>query len=134
MSIYFKLYESDGITFRYTFPYVQETNAPQTVKKFTEIKGLRGDGSIVIKGSDDSWDLIVRCILTGENYDEITQKIDILESALEFAQPYILKIDKEEGGATVYSYRIKRLSPIEYPSSLRTDSQEAIIRLKANSW
>ena len=136
MTIRFKLYNSDGITLRYTFLLVQETNMPKTLERFTEIKGTRGIGSIIITGSGDSWDGIIRGFLVGDDYEEITQKIDALETAIEFAEPYYLKIDKVEGGASTYSYRVKRLEVIEYPASLRNSNkkQEYLVRFKIKSW
>jgi len=109
---------------------------PRTLERFTEIKGTRGIGSIIITGSEDSWDGVIRGFLVGDDYEEITQKIDALETAIEFAEPYYLKIDKVEGGASTYSYRVKRLEVIEYPASLRNSNkkQEYLVRFKIKSW
>jgi len=65
MNIDFKLYESDGVTERFLFPLVQETNAPLTEKKFTELEGIRGEGSIVIMGSEAAKDITIRGLITG---------------------------------------------------------------------
>ena len=136
MNIDFKLYNNDGVTLRYNFPLVQETNAPLTEKKFTELEGIRGEGSIVIVGSESAKDITIRGLITGDDYEEITTKIDALETALVFGTAYYLKIDKVEGGASTYSYKVRRLQPIRYSPCLREGygSQEYNIVLRANSW
>jgi len=138
MNINFQIFESDGLTPRYILPYVQRTNLPAPVDKFVEIKGIRGNNSIIVPGSNDSWDLVIRGILRGNNwtYEDVTSAIDALETALQFAEPYYIKIDKVEGGASKYSYKIKRLQTIEYSESLRNGKQVQgyNVILRVNSW
>lgn len=136
MGIRFKLYESNGITPRHTFSLVQETNVPNNPEKFTEIKGFRGQGSLVITGSEAAWDLTIRGFFNVDNYDDITAAIDALETALAFGEPYVLKIDKDIAQSTQYSYNIKRISSISYPNGLRNGNgfQEYSLTLRANSW
>lgn len=137
MNIRFRLMENDGLTLRHTFPLVQYTNVPQPMDKFVEIKG-RGNNSIIVPGSNDSWDLVIRGLLRGDNwtYENVTSAIDTLETALQFAEPYYIKIDKVEGGASTYTYKVKRLQPIEYSESLRNGIgvQEYLVTLKVNAW
>lgn len=132
----FKLYASDGITLLYTFTVVQETNAPQSPFRNIVIEGVRGKGCLVIPAGTASWDLEIKGYLTidgaVEGYKELTVKIDALESAVQLNTNYYLKIDKTE--STTYSYKVRRIEPIEYPQSLRTDSQEYVIKFKVNSW
>lgn len=136
MSIRFKLYESNGITERYTFSLVQETNAPNNPEKFTEVRGFRGQGSLVITGSEAAWDLIIRGLFNQDNYDDITTAIDALETALAFGEPYYLKIDKDLAQTSQYSYKIKRIVSIVYPNGLRNGKgfQEYSVTLRVNSW
>jgi len=133
---YFKLYASNGTDLVYTFPIVQSTNLPQTVKKTIEIKGQRGKGSIIVDGGNDTWDLEIRGLFVIDNadegYEEITVKIDTIESAIELNTPYVLRVDKTD--STYYEYNVKRINPITYPSSLRTDLQEYIVTFIVNSW
>ena len=77
-TIGFKLYKEDGISLQYTFELVQSTNLPQSSKRFAEIVGFRGNGSIVILGSDKPWDLIINGLLDCKDYDEVIEKIDEL--------------------------------------------------------
>lgn len=136
MGIRFKLYESNGITERYTFSLVQETNLPHNPKKFTEVKGFRGQGSLVITGSKAAWDLTIRGLFNQDNYDDITTAINALETALAFGEPYYLKVDKDAAHSTQYSYKVKRIQEISYPSGLRNGKgfSEYNITLRVNSW
>ena len=137
MSIRFKLYESDGITPRYTFPLVQETNVPNTPKKSAEIAGFRGQGSLVITGSEAAWDLTIRGKINQENYDSVITAIDALETALAFGEPYVLKIDKNIAQSSQYSYNVKRISSIELGGNELKNGKgtvEYTVVLRANSW
>lgn len=128
----FKLYASDGLTLVYTFPVVQYTNAPQSNKKSTLVESIRGNGGIIIPGSNAVWDLIVRFILLDDNYEDITTKIDALESAIVLHTAYVFKLDKTI--STSYSYNVKRVEPIEYSESMRVYDQEVTVKFKVNAW
>lgn len=132
----FKLYDSTGITLKYTFPIVQYTNAPQSPKKIVEIEGQRGKGSITIDGGGQAWDLEIRGLFmitsADEGYVEITAKIVDIEDKIQLNIPYILRIDKTD--STYFEYKVKRIEPINYSESLRTDSQEYRVILRVNSW
>lgn len=127
-----KLYQSDGLTLQYTFLVVQSTNMPQSVKKNALIEAKRGNGAIVIPGSDSSWEIVIHSILAGADYEAIDTKIAALETAIVLHTPYVIKFDKT--ATTTYSYNVKRILPIEYPDSLRIYDQLAIIKLLANAW
>ncbi len=132
----FKLYQADGTTLVYTFPLVQETNAPQSPMRAIVIDGIRGKGSLIIDAGDSSWDLMIRGLFAitdvSQGYEEIIAKIDDIENKIVANIPYILRIDKTP--STYFEYKVKRISPIEYPASLRTDSQEYVVNFKVNSW
>jgi len=136
MSIRFLLYEQNGITLRYTFPLVQETNLPHNPKKFTEVKGFRGQGSLVITGDEAAWDLTISGLFNQGDYDATITAIDALETALVFGDPYYLKIDKNAAHSTQYSYKVKRITEISYPTGLRNGKgfQKYNITLRVNSW
>ena len=128
----FRLYESDGVTLRHTFPAVVYTNAPQSIEKSVVIEGQRGDGCIVIPGGESSWDLQMRGTLTADDYDAIVVAMDALESAVQLNTKYVLKLDKTD--STTYSWNVIRIEPINYPESLRLNYQKYEITLKANAW
>ena len=92
----FRLYDSTGIVLLYEFLIVQKTNHPQSPVRSVEIEGQRGIGSIIIDGGTKAWDLILSGIIDGVDYDELTSKIDTMESAVAPNTPYILKINKTE--------------------------------------
>jgi len=129
---HFKLYASDGNTLLYTFIAVQSTNAPQTVKKSTTVEGIRGQGCIVIPGSDSSWTLEINGVLLADNYTALTVLIDALEGALVMFTNYIIIFNKSIN--TSYTYNVQRTEPISYPASLRTDYQEYQVKLKVGAW
>jgi len=128
----FKLYASDGTTLLYTFIAVQYTNIPNSIKKNTVIEGIRGNGCIIIPGSNASWDIEIRGILLADDYSTLTDLIDSLESTVVLCTNYVLKFDKDI--SETYNYNVQRIEPIEYSESLRTNYQEYTVRLKANAW
>jgi len=127
-----KLYASDGVTLTYTFPLVQSVNCPKTIKKNYIVEAKRGNGGIIIPGSDAMWDLEVKGFLVDEDYSAIIAKIDAMESAIVLFTQYIIKIDKTI--STTYSYNVKRVIDIQYPENLRCYDQEYLVTFKANAW
>jgi hypothetical protein len=128
----FKLYQTDGLTLVYTFPIVQSTNAPQSPVKAVEIEAIRGQGSIIIDGGVSSWDLTIRGLFYGDDYQALIAKVDDIESKIDTLTPYILKIEKTP--STHYEYKVKRIEPILYEESLRDNYIYYRITLKVNSW
>lgn len=132
----FNLYANDGVSLLYTFIAVQETNAPQSPMRYIEIEGQRGTGSLILEGGTKSWDLYIKGILyitnNTQGYSDLIGLVDALESTVALNTEYYLKIDKT--GSTTYSYKVKRLEPIEYTPNLRTDYIEYNVKLRVNSW
>lgn len=132
----FKLYNEANDTLLYTFELVQSSNHPQSPMRNVVIEGVRGEGCLVIPGGTPSWDLEIRGILmidgSTEGYEELVVKMDAMESAIALNTNYYIRIDKTV--STYYLYKVRRIESIEYPESLRTDSQEYVCRLKVNAW
>jgi len=132
----FKLYDSTGLNLLYEFLVVQRTNAPQSPLRHLSIEGNRGTGALIIEAGTPAWELEIEGIFVidnaSEGYEEITVKIDAIESAIALNTPYILRLDKTD--ATTYEYKVKRLNPIDYPTSLRNDSQEYRVVFLVGSW
>lgn len=126
------LYNSSGTGQIYTFPNVQSDNSPQDPFDYVEIDGLRGQGSIIIPGSEMSWDLELRFILCGTDYQDLISKIDTLESTIIKNTPYILKIDRTE--STTKDYKVKRLQSFNFDTSFRTSIQRVTAIFRVNSW
>lgn len=128
----FKLYNSTGLNLIYTFPVVQSTNVPQSPVKSVEIEGIRGQGSIIIDGGVSSWNLTIRGLFYGDDYEALIVKVDDIESKIVTLTPYILKIEKT--AVTQYEYKVKRIEPITYEESLRDNFIYYRINFKVNSW
>lgn len=132
-TVYYRLYDSTGVSVIYTFPYVQSDNSPQDPADYVEISGLRGTGSIIIPGSTQPWDLKLRFILVGDDYEDLIDQMDSLESTIVKNTKYVLKIGRTSGGSTK-DYNVKRLVPFEFSEGFRVDMQEVTCILRVNSW
>ena len=128
----FKLYNSAGDTLLYTFPVVQEINAPQSPINAMEITGTRGIGSIVIAGGTSPWNLIIKGVLIGDDYEAIVVAMDALEITVALNTAFLVRIDKTI--SSYYEYHAKRILPISYPENLRTSNQPYLVTLRINSW
>lgn len=131
-NVKYRLYDSTGASLLYTFPYVQSDNSPQDPKDFVEISGLRGVGSIIIPGSSQSWDLILRFVLSGVDYQDLISQIDSLETTVAPLTKYVLKIDRS--ASTTRSFNVMRLQPFIFSDSFRTDFQDVTVTFKVLSW
>ncbi len=125
----FKLYEADGTTLRYTFPVIFSANYPHSERNIIEHSNFRGKGSIPVDGGMSSWDLVLRGVLSAENYDDLMVLVADLEDKVVLNSPYVLKITKS--ATTTWDYFVKRITPIEYPEdSLRINFIEYTCKLR----
>lgn len=132
MATTFKIYASDGITPIYTFPVVFEANYPHTGKKIIEHENVRGKGSIIVDGGEESWTLELKGVLTAADYDSLMVLVDAMESTVVINTSYYIKISS---GVTTHSYKCKRIEPIEWQAnSLRTNFIEYVAYLRINCW
>ena len=129
----FRLYNSAGDTLLYTFPIVQFSNAPHGAdSRSVVIEGVRGKGAIIIDGGATAWDIIIRGVLSADDYEALVVVMDALDTAIPLNTALKLRIDKTI--STYYEYNIKRIVGINYPENLRTSFQNYEITLKANAW
>ncbi len=129
----FRLYNSAGDTLLYTFPIVQFSNAPHGAdSRSVVIEGVRGKGAIIIDGGATAWDIIIRGVLSADDYEALVVVMDAMDSAVVLQTAYKLRIDKTI--STYYEYNVKRITRINYPENLRTSTQNYEITLKNNSW
>lgn len=128
----YKLYASDGLTVVYPFDYVLADNSPQDAFRFTEITGFRGQGSIIIGGSTQPWDIELTFFLWKSDYSSLIASMDSVESTITLNTPYILKIDRTI--ATTKDYHVKRISPIRWENTNRVRYQKGTIIFRVNSW
>jgi hypothetical protein len=135
MAVTFKLYASDGITLKQTFSCVYSANYPHSEKDLVEHTNIRGKGSLVIDGGDAPWDLVLQGVLFADDYDALTILVDAMESNIVLNTPYYLKITKSVSGGTYYSYKVKRITPIEFKEdNLRNNFLDYQISFRVNSW
>jgi len=127
-----KIYASDGNTLVYVVPLLQTINLPHEEKKSFVVEALRGQGGLIIPGSDAIWDLVANFILIGDNYASISAKIQDLESAVLLHTPYVVTFEKNN--IAEYSYNVMRVDAFEYQDSFRVNEQKVTMRLKVNTW
>ena len=136
-----KLYNSGATSLLYTFPIVQNHNAPNDEEiRMIKQENFRAQGAIYIPGGLVTWEFVMEFILTGDNYTQIASAINTLESTIDFNTPYLLRIDDSE---TTYfnqansGYKVKRIKAFEYPdrqTDLMNEFQRVICRLDVNAW
>ena len=131
----FQLFTSDGLTLLFTFPAVNFTNAPQSVSDSIEISNLRSSNAIIIDGGNDKpWDLQMNFNLRGNNYIDVTNKIEELEATVLSKVAYILRIERSDVALDSFEFRVKRLVPFTYDEGLRRKIQGVTAIFRASSW
>jgi hypothetical protein len=128
----YTLYAANGTTPVYAFDYILSDNSPIDTLRFTEITGFRGQGSIVIGGSIQPWDLELTFFLCKTNYETLIAAMDSVESTIVMNTPYVLKIDRTI--STTKDYNVKRLTPIQWEDTKRVKYQKGTIIFRVNSW
>jgi len=128
----YNLYASDGLALVYPFQYILSDNSPQDSLRFTEITGFRGQGSIIIPGSTQPWDLQLTFFLCNTNYETLIAAMDSIESTIVLGTPYVLSIDRTI--STTKDYNVKRLTPIVWEDTNRVRYQKGTIQFRVNSW
>lgn len=133
----FRLYSSDGLTLIYEFDFVVNIADNQDPADFVEHAGLRGQGSIIIPGSDSSWDLPLSFLLQGDDYEDLTAQIDTLVTTVDKFTKYILKVDTTTGGGTK-DYKVMRLLPFTFPipnnGKKRINIQRVEMTFRVGTW
>lgn len=137
MAVKFNLYDLNELELIITFPVVFESNFPINEKKTIEHENVRGKGSIIVDGGEAASDLYLKGVITGEDYDDLIEKINNMEDKVQFNVPYVLKIESSSASSGINepSYHVKRKDKIEWQSnSLRTNFVEYTIIFRTNSW
>ena len=128
----YNLFAADGVTLVYPFKFILTDKSPSDALRFTEITGFRGQGSIIIGGSIQPWDLELTFFLQGTDYADLINKMDSIESTIALNTPYILKIDRTI--STTKDYNVKRLAPIRWENTNRVRYQKGTLVFRVNSW
>ena len=135
-----KLYASNGTTLLYTFPAVQDHNAPGNDKNSIAISNFRAAGGIIIPGGNKMWELTISFIILAEGYENLAPAINSLETTIEFHTPYLIKVDMTDNSyfnQSAGGYKVKRTKPFEYPDrskDLMNDMQKVTARFDVNAW
>ena len=132
---HFILYEADGSTPVYEFQFVTDINDFQDPSDFIEHTSLRGQGSIIVEGSDQPWDLSLTFIIKGTDYADLVDQMDSIQSTIAKFTRYILKIDITP--SSTKDYYVQRLQSIQFPltnSKKRVDIQTVQVIFRVNSW
>ncbi len=134
----FRLFQNDGTTLVYEFALVLNwDNSPfQDPETFSLHRSLRGQGTIVSEGSQDSFDFPLDFMLIGDDYEALVAQMNTLPSTIAFNTQYILKIDLTN--STTKDLKIKRLSSILFPSGTSgkkvVTNQIGTITFLVDSW
>lgn len=134
----FRLYENDGTTLVYEFALVTNwDNSPfQDPETFSLHKSLRGQGTIVSEGSQDSFEFPLNFMLTADDYEALVAQMNALPSTIVFNTQYVLKIDLTN--STTKDLKVKRLSSILFPSGTSgkkvVTNQSGTITFLVDSW
>lgn len=131
----FRLYEDDGVTLVYEFDNVLDINDFQDPVKFVEHESLRGQGSIIIEGSDAAWDLNLTFLLIGTDYEDLVDQMQTVQSNIANFTRYILKVDLTN--ATTKDYNVMRVNTLQWPldrARKRTRLQTGNITFRVLTW
>jgi len=131
----FKLYAQDGTTLVYTFTNVQNITDYQDPANFVEHESLRGQGSIMVPGSDSAYDMNMQFVLCGTDYTDLSTKIVTLKNTITKFTKFILKVDTSI--STTVDYNVMRVSSISFPigeSNKRVTIQKVEMTLRVNAW
>ena len=110
----------------YTFPLLQSVSDPVEGMKATVIKGARANGTVVIPGGKKSQNIEISGMFYDDDYDfvDITVAMAAMQAAVT-TDTGTLTMEYYDGGwNTVWSYSVRRIEEIVYPTSMRVDSQK----------
>lgn len=131
----FRLYETDGITLVYEFDCVTNINDWQDPSTFVEHSSLRGQGSHISEGSQESWDLVLDFILQGDDYEDLVSQIESLQTAIPKFERFILKVDKTP--SLTKDYKVMRVNSFIMNLSRkkkRVNIQDVQVIFKVDVW
>lgn len=117
-----KLIYQEAGQLEYQLIHIQsETGSDLPIDKHVIIEGNRGDGSIVIPGGKRSLRINVRGIITGKNYEELTNKMNEMKTKI---TTNVATLTLKHNGIIDWSYTVKRISDVRFMEGLRTTRQE----------
>jgi len=119
----------------YTFPNVTfDSSLGKNPKRFFEVEGLRGLGSIIVPGSTQApFDIELHFRLRASNHQALMALVDALDTTIVQNTAYVLKIGRSI--STTKDFNVKRIqdfNKIDNANLVRWVDISCIFR--ANSW
>jgi len=115
----------EGLSGEYQLPHVQSENGSDlTDDKITLIEGNRADGAVAIPGGKRAQRITITGIIVGENYKEITDLMNTMKTKIDTGVATLTLKHFEPSEVNDWSYTVRRVSPIVFEESMRTDSQK----------
>jgi len=107
----------------FTLPNVGSLDDPRPGIKNVVIEGTRGDGAIVIPGGTPTYNITIRGVIIGSDYDAVMSQIVTLRSTVTTAEA-TLTVERDSGSFDTYT--VRRIGDIQYSDSpnMRTQSLE----------
>jgi len=124
-----KIVFDDGAN-SYDLPLVFSVSDPEPGMKATVIEGVRGDGSLVIPGGKRSQEIVIRgkLVETDDGYKDIVTLMTEMRTKVTKDIATLTMKHYDGGWIADWQYQVRRITPIEFPESLRTSSQEYEVR------
>lgn len=120
--------------YNYDFPLVYHISDPQPRLKDTIISGIRGDGSIRIKGGKRSQEIVVKGRLLADDYKALTALINTMRTSVTTNVATLTLKHYDGGWVNDWSLTVFRNSEIIFEESMRTDYQNYEIRFLVLSY
>ena len=131
-----KIYASDGSTLLYTIENVikREPLLSQEVSDFVELTNLRSQGSIIISGGSQPYNISIYGLLREANYTSLMTAWNTIKTTIATKTQYVLKIDTSL--TTTEDIKVMRLEPIIHDSSRGNVVKNLFFTLilRANTW
>ena len=116
---------SESGSVEYAFPNVFSVSDPKEGMKATVIHGTRGDGAIVIPGGKKSQEIRIRGkLFDSDGYKDLTALMNDMRNEVTTELATLTMKHYDGGWATDWSYTVRRIDEIEFPSSMRIGVQE----------
>ena len=118
----------DDGTNSYDFPLVANVSDPIPGSKATVIEGVRGDGSIVIPAGKKSQEIIVRGVFIedGDGYKDLVTAINEMRTKVTKDIATLTLKHYDGGWINDWQVTVRRIAPIVFTPSLRTNTQKYI--------
>ena len=116
---------SESGSVEYTFPTVFSVSDPKEGMKATVIHGTRGDGAIVIPGGKKSQEIRIKGkLFDADGYKDLTALMNDMRSKITTDLATLTMKHNDGGWVTDWTYSVRRIDEITFPTSMRIGMQE----------